>query len=455
MHLSTVLGALVSDTKTRTLPADVTSVAKKVFLDCLGSAIGGSRTPAAQAIQKHITETQATGQCTIIGFTLRAIPEHAALANGAAAHALDIDDTNKTMSGHPSVAILPVTLALGETLGSSGEEVLTAYVLGFEVEAKVGKLVNPSHCDLGWHTASTLGTLGAAAAACYMLRLPGEQASRAIGIAASMACGIAGNFGSMVKPLHAGLGARNGVLAAGLARAGLTSQTTAFEAPMGFFRAFAGLDAPTDLGQFKHTFGNPYDILRPGTDIKLYPSCNLTHCAIDGVLDLIESRPEVTAESVQRILCATGRDIPYRILHLPRTADEGRFSLEFCLATALDKRQVLLSHFSDSAVVDPRMVSLMRRCEITEDPVLAREGRFGFATSVTLELRDGTRLSTVVERPKGSAERPLTTDELHSKFTSLASKVLADDAVKHTLEAVQNLERLPDIRDLTQYLQVD
>ena len=454
MELATVLGAMVARMRASSLPDDVVAIAKTVFLDCLGAAIGGSGTGAARNIRKYIAETGASGPCTVIGSASGAIPEHAALANGASAHALDIDDTNKTMSGHPSVAILPVCLALGEMMKSSGEDILKAYVLGFEVEAKAGKLVNPEHCDLGWHTASTLGTLGAAAAASYMLGLSSEQASRAVSIAASMASGISSNFGTMVKPLHAGLGARNGIMAASLARAGLTSQATAFEGPMGFFRAYAGKDAPADLEEFGETFGNPYDILQPGTDIKLYSSCNLTHCAIDAVLDLIGPRPEVTAESVRRIVCIIGREIPYRILYLPRTGDEGRFSLEFCLATALDKRQVLLSHFTDTAVTDQRTVSLMKRCEIVVDPRLAREGRFNFATSVILELHDGTHLSTVVERPKGSPERPLTIEELHNKYASLASMVLDHDSIKHSREAVENLERLSDIRDLTRYLRV-
>ena len=223
----------------------------------------------------------------VIGSGFKTSAPLAALANGTMAHALDFDDVNWHMSGHPTVPLLPAILALGQGVHASGQEVLLAYALGFEVETKVGLGMNPRHYDLGWHATSTLGTLGAAVACAKLLRLDVMKTRMALGIAASMAAGLRQNFGTMTKPLHPGQAAMNGVTAAQLARLGWTADANILEAPYGFCQLYAGAGRYR-LDDVVKQLGQPFEILASGVAIKQYPCCAFTHRALDGMLTLVQ-----------------------------------------------------------------------------------------------------------------------------------------------------------------------
>src|SRR3954467_3855590 len=185
---------------------------------------------------------------------------------------------------HRSAPLVAAALAAAELAGASGRAVLDAYVVGFEIEGRLGRAMNPRHYQRGWHCTSTLGTIGAAAAASRLLGLDTARTAHALAIAASEASGLKENFGSMVKPLHAGMAARNGVLAALLARAGMTASARAIDGPQGFLHAFDG--AGGDIAAAIADLGSRWEILDTGITVKLYPSCAGTHPAIDTILDL-------------------------------------------------------------------------------------------------------------------------------------------------------------------------
>src|SRR5207244_10014372 len=207
-------------------PSEARAVAARAFLDTIGVRSAGATEPAARAVQR-VVQADGSGPCAVVGTSLRASAGNAALANGTAAHALDYDDMCFVSLAHPSAPLVAAAWAAAEIAGASGRALLDAYVVGFEIEGRLGRAMNPRHYRRGWHCTSTLGTIGAAAACARLLGLDQTRVPSALAIAASCASGLKENFGTMVKPLHAGLAARNAVLAAELARAGMTASAAA------------------------------------------------------------------------------------------------------------------------------------------------------------------------------------------------------------------------------------
>ena len=230
MGITEQLAAFVVDTAFTDVPSQAYARAKEAILDGLGCALVGSPTTVGQMITRYVRQRSEATHAAVIGSGFKSSAPLAALANGTMAHALDYDDVNWHMNGHPTVPLLPAVLALGQEVRASGEEVLLAYALGFEVECKLGLGVNPRHYDLGWHATSTLGTLGASVACAKLLRLDVTHTRMALGIAASTAAGLRQNFGTMTKPLHPGQAAMNGVTAAQLAQLGWTADANILEA---------------------------------------------------------------------------------------------------------------------------------------------------------------------------------------------------------------------------------
>jgi 2-methylcitrate dehydratase PrpD len=308
------------------IPAEARTRAGRAVLDTVGVTLAGVSEPASRIVRGTIAAGGGDA-CALLGTSVRSSAANAALANGTSAHALDFDDMCFVSLAHPSAPLVPAAIAAAEAAGASGRALLDAYVAGFEIEARLGRLMNPRHYERGWHCTSTLGTIGAAAAVSRLLGLDAAAAGHALAIAASEASGLKENFGTMVKPLHAGLAARNGVLAALLARGGMTASAQALDGPQGFLHAFdsAGdglVDAVGDLG-------SRWEILDTGITVKLYPSCAGTHPTLDAILDLRREH-RFTGDEVDRIDVDVDSITP-TILIYPRPASglEGKFSLPF------------------------------------------------------------------------------------------------------------------------------
>src|SRR5215472_17919279 len=232
--LTRVLAVKASSLSFDELPAPVRQIARQCVLDYLGVALAGAQDPLVQILLDETAEAGGSPQASIIGHSERLPALSAALVNGAAAHALDYDDVNMAMPGHPSVAILPGLLALAELKGSSGREVITAFVAGYEIACRIGSALRPGHYDLGFHSTGTIGAFGAAAACARLLGLDAEATAAALGIAGTQAAGLKSQFGTMCKTFHAGKAAQNGLLAARLAARGFSSRTDIVECVQGF-----------------------------------------------------------------------------------------------------------------------------------------------------------------------------------------------------------------------------
>ncbi|HEX9868779.1 MAG TPA: MmgE/PrpD family protein [Candidatus Tectomicrobia bacterium] len=453
MGVTEQLATFVVETVSADVPSQAYARAKEAMLDGLGCALVGSPTPSGKLITQYVRERSETPRAAVIGSGFKTSAPLAALANATLAHGLDFDDVNWSMSGHPTVPLLPAVLALGQEVHASGPEVLLAYTLGFEVETKIGLGVNPRHYDLGWHATSTLGTLGAAAACAKLLRLDVEKTRIAFGIAASTAAGLRQNFGTMTKPLHPGQAAMNGVTAAQLAQLGWTADATILEAPYGFCQLYAGTDH-YNLDRIVKHLGNPFELLATGVAIKQYPCCAFTHRALDGLLALVQQH-QLRADDVVGVECQVGRPTLEVLIHTrPQTGLEGKFSMQYCLAAALlDKRIGLLS-FSDEKVRRPAAQQLSEQVTMTLHAEAHHTGSSGeeLPVMVAVRLTDGSTVSTAVQHPKGHPANPLSTIALQDKFEDCAYGVLERPDIRQVIELVQDLEQVEDIGRLMDVL---
>src|SRR5262245_20560284 len=252
-------------------PADARGRAAIALCDTVGVILAGAPETAAKIIRQTVL-AEGRGDCSVLGTAERTGASDAALANGVAAHAHDYDDMCFVSLAHPSCALVPSILAVGELEGASGAALLDAYIAGFEVECRLGLVMNPRHYhDRGWHCTSSIGTLGAATAVARLLKLDAPTTVHALGIAASLACGLKENIGSMVKPLHAGMAARNGVMAARLAQAGFIASERSLDGEQGYLVAMDSQKPPSALADATADLGSRWEILDTGITVKLYP----------------------------------------------------------------------------------------------------------------------------------------------------------------------------------------
>jgi len=451
VNVTARLGEFVACTPSDAIPAEARVQAKRAILDTLGVALAGSGEDASRIVVEMVREQGGVEEAVVLGHGFRVPASEAALANGTSAHALDFDDVSMSMRGHPSVPLLPAIFALGEKLGSSGKEVVEAFVLGFEVECKVGRAIGGPHYALGWHATSTFGTLGAAAACARLLRLDAERTQTALGIAASLASGIRQNFGTMTKPLHAGWAARNGVVAAQLAQRGFSADAEALEGENGFLRAAAG-GAEVDPQAAVRSLGETWEVVSPGIGVKLYPCCYATHRAIDAALamrDAIDGRlDDVDGVSVS---VSPGTPMPLRT-SLPTTGLEGKFSMEYCIASALLAGYISLGTFTDKAVAHPEAQRLMTLVTMTEDGP-SHEFPIGGTAVVSAHYRNGeTTQSPLVTQPRGDPQNPLSWGDLCEKFRDCAGLALETRQAEDAIGVIESIENLSDIRDLISVL---
>jgi 2-methylcitrate dehydratase PrpD len=348
--------------------------------------------------------------------------------------------------GHPSVPLLATALACAEAEPVDGATVALAYVIGFEVSAALGLALNPGHYTRGWHATATLGTIGCAAAAARLRRLDIAQTIHALGIAASLASGLKENFGSMTKPYHAGHAALNAVTATALAAAGMTASPSALDGSQGFAAAFSGEKlGPGAFGEL----GRDWQIVKSGIAVKPYPSCALTHSAIDALIEL-RATHHVTPEQVEDVEVGVHHVVPEVLRHpAPTNALERKFSMPYCAAAALGKGQVDLAAFEDAAVAEPATRALMERVRMVVDPALPDRLEQHAWTRVTVRLRDGRTLASPPRGASGHPDQPLTDAELRAKFLGCATPVLGAGEAEGVADQLARLEQVPDIRALT------
>ncbi|SMF31139.1 2-methylcitrate dehydratase PrpD [Tistlia consotensis] len=416
-----ILGAWIADAPSDWSAAS-RSVATAAFVDCFACMIAGSR---EEVTRRTLSAVRSWGQgaAGVVGQGLGLPAPWAALVNGTAAHALDYDDILDPSLSHPSAVLVPAILALAEEEGSvSGERCVDAWLVGLEVMARLGEAFNVSHYALGWHTTLSLGAPSAAAACARLLGLDAVAAAHAIGLSASMSGGSKRQFGSMAKPLHAGLAAKSGVVAACLARTGVEASADVFDGRWGLLEMTAGPEA-AGFAALAARLGGPPAAEQYGIWLKAWPSCGATHRPIEAALALRRQggwKPEdiVSIEAFVS-LSAQGN---LRFIH-PMNGAEARFCLPFCVGSALIDGRLDLASFRAESIGRADIRNLTARFRMSLDPDLCDRG-FGCALAergrVEIVLLSGQRLAAACEHPPGHPGNPMSEAALRGKFTDCA-----------------------------------
>lgn len=408
-------------------------------LDTVGVMLAGSIEPAARLVREVAQAEGGAARCNILGVCDRTGAGWAALANGTAAHALDFDDMCFVSMAHPSAPLVAAGLAAAELADASGAEFLDAFCVGFEIEAVLGRLMNPLHYERGWHATATIGTVGAAAAGARLLRQNAVTAARTMAIAASQASGLKESFGTMVKPLQAGLAGRNGVLAAQLAEAGFTATDRALDGPQGLLVAMQA--SRHDSGDEAARLGRNWEIVDGGITVKLYPSCAGTHPTIDSLLDL-RNEHGFTAADIDQVEIGVDSVSPTVLIHdRPTTGLEGKFSMHFCAASAVAHGRVDLQTFEPSGLSDSVTRELLPRVTMRVDPSLGVDQPPLTEAKVVVRLRDGRLCERQARGARGYPSCPPSAQELDRKFQVCAERAVAPAVATDALGWLRDLEQ--------------
>jgi 2-methylcitrate dehydratase PrpD len=434
------------------IPSKALMVAKSAMLDCVGVALAGARQPGGMIPAQWAHDAAGARHATVWGHDFKTSAHDAALVNGTAAHALDYDDVTWGLIGHPSASLVPATFALGELVGAAGRDVLHAYVVGFEVMAKLGRTTQPRHSlDGGWHATGTIGAFGATAACCKLLGLDAGKTGHALGTVYSMTSGNVSNFGTMCKPLHAGLAARNAVEAALWAKSGFTSLPHPFDGARSFHEVYSrGL--PADMNPLVE-LGRVYELVVRGVVIKPYPCGVALHPAIDAVHALKREAP-IDADAIDSIEAGVTKYTFDKLCYLlPDNGLEAKFSMPYTIARSVLDESIGFDTFTDDLVQDERARELTRRVKMyTHDGIENRWKMGSRPVHVRIRFRDGSVRERQVDISKGNPEVPMTPTELGTKFTDCARACLEPQAMKAAIDGLQNIEALGAISDLTGWL---
>ncbi len=434
------------------LPEAVAHQAYRCLLDTTGAMIAGSRlSQAGQAGGRLAAGLDERGDAAVAGSTISRSPMTAALVNGMASHALELDDGSKHATYHPGASIVPAALALGQAKRISGRELVEAVVAGYEVSLRIGTAINPGHYLRGFHPTGTIATFGTTAAAAKILGLDAATTANAFGLAGSLASGINQYEidGSISKHLHPGNAARNGILAAMLAKEGMTGPEEILEGRLGFFHCFAPDGAVPAV--VTDGLGQDWNFLR--IYFKPWCSCRYVHYAIEATQKDLEQHP-FRADDIGSIVVRThrnakqGSDIPdYRSpLH-------ARLSIQYGIASIIVRGRAGLKEYEDDAIADPevRRVSDLVRIEVDEEI----QKLYPNPRSMIVEIRDrsGAGVSSRIDHAKGDPENPMTDDELRAKFRDVTAGVIDEARADAIVTSAMSIRECADISSFASLLQ--
>jgi 2-methylcitrate dehydratase PrpD len=440
-----ILARFAADCRDNGLPPAVAEDIAGRVLDVLGNCVAGKAESHAAdepdaAVLRFAAAMGGTAESSVIGSTDRLPAANAALVNGTLAHALDFDDTHLPSVLHPSASVVPAALAVGEAVNASGADLAAAIAAGIEITNRLGmasydrELRNSTFFEKGFHATSICGTFGAAVAAGLLWGLDADQLAHAMGIAASMGAGVieANRTGGSVKRIHCGWAAHGGVVAAALAREGVTGPPTVLEGRFGFF--FAYLDGTFDSEAMLGELGTRWETLR--TVYKPYPSNHFTHPGIDCALALRAGG--LDPADIGSVELGVS-DKPFRTIGEPReqkihpqTAYHAKFSGPYTVASALlggGGLGVYLDDFTEAAFTDPARIALAEKVTVVVDERATEIFPEAFAAVLRVTTTDGRVLEHRVDSSRGSEEHPLSRDEHRLKFRLNAARALSDEQV--------------------------
>ncbi|HZW45786.1 MAG TPA: MmgE/PrpD family protein [Dermatophilaceae bacterium] len=417
------------------LPPAVIESAKAAILDTIAVALAASREPIGRKIIRYVQTATSGGPGLILGSTVQAPFEQAAMANGTLAHAMDFDDR-----GHASTHILGTAVALAGRAALSGEELIVAYVVGREVRMQLDELFDRGRFKgagrgpggHGWHATGTWGAFGSTATAAKLLQLDELETANAMGIAASLASGVIGNFGTMTKSMHAGNAARNGVLSALLASDGWDAERDIFSAERGITQAMTGGQGEWDVNALVHRLHDEFHITDSSwaLRIKPYPSCTGSHAYIEAARALLDRR-SIDISEVEEIVIPTS---PSLNRHYPENALQTKFSGGFCVVATLITGTVSMETCTEEFLHRADVQRLMRVVKYVK----------GGDEKLVVRMRSGE----LFEEPFPPVRDLDTAEERMAKFFSLTEPILGTASSQDLADGVAKLEAVGDVRQL-------
>ncbi|OWT77164.1 MULTISPECIES: MmgE/PrpD family protein [unclassified Achromobacter] len=424
------------------LPPDVRMVARDCLADWLACAFAAVDEPVSRIVAEMAQEEGGHPQATVLGRSWRGSLSQATLVNGTVSHALDYDDVNLSVPGHMSAAILPAAVALAEYRGSAPSALIAAFVAGYELACRVGRLVEPAHYANGFHTTATIGCLGAAMTCSHLLGLSRDQACHALGIAATQAAGLKAMFGSMAKPLHAGLAAQAGLRAALLAGKDFISRVDVLECAQGYaavhgsdFHEELALSVPVNEGVERggfHLLNNLF---------KFHAACYSTHSTIEAIARLRVAH-DLAADAVSRIEVVAGAACSICNIQDPRTALEAKFSLRATAAFAmLDIDTGSLQTWGQ--VDTPAVAAMLQRVQVRLVPGMTLSDSI-----VTIHRRDGDSLTLAYDCGDPIVDKRAQSTRVFDKFRSIALPALGEARTTAILSRLASFEEQDGVSGL-------
>jgi 2-methylcitrate dehydratase PrpD len=447
-------GAWVANTPD-TWPAEAVHSAKREFIDQIGVTVPGAVDESTLGVYAAVKDW-GDGPCTVVGQTKTLSAPWAALLNGTAGHALDFDDNFDPPKAHATTVLAPAVWALGEQEDASGKDCIDAYIVGLQIMGRVGQGVNPLHRNRGWHATATVGAVGAAAACARLLKLDALRAAYAISLSTSMAAGFMSQFGTMAKPVHAGLAAKSGVVAASMARAGVAASLTTLDSRTGMNRLWVGPDYEEQrdsLTHFDHgqtlTFetdhvGEPLLITEHAFRVKRFPNCGSAHRAMDCLDLLMQDHGFGEDDVVKMVVHAPKVHLNNLMHHDPRDPMEAKFSMQYALACMLHTGNCTLADFTPENVTRPAVRALYEKVEL--DPIDKLEGEV--TTVVEVHLKSGDRIEKGLDMPLGSKAAPFTDAQYWAKFDGCVAGFMTSQQCEPVKAALNSLETVPSIANL-------
>ncbi len=448
MWLTQKLATAISQLTLAALPADVQHAAKRSLLDALGAALAGSAAEETKLVLRAAKRWGGEGPCSVWGTTECLAGPHAALVNGTAAHAREVDDFGGC--GHSGAVVVPAAIAAAELGGASGPDLLAAIVAGYEAAVRVIDALGGYHAHngRGWHGTGTAGTFGAAAAAGRVLKLAPAQMAAAVGLAGTYAGGIWSFIvdGAMSKRLHAGKAAETGLAAACLAREGFTGPLAVLDDTWGSFTQLYGANLATPSAIVDGLGETWHGIYKSG--FKPYACCRGIHGSLDAVFQ-VRDELGLRAEDVQQIIVRGSENIVRQLAKQDVvTVLDAQMSLPYSLALAFVVGRAGLNEYEPPYLNDERLSGFARRVQVVSEAQAAP----GAPPIVELYLHDGRMLSRSVAHPKGESANPMSDGELLEKFTALAQRALPVDRAQRLAETVWKLDDLADVAPLLELL---
>jgi 2-methylcitrate dehydratase PrpD len=438
MEVTRTLARFVVNHRYADVPQKVRHEGARSFLNWVGCAVGASRHETVERALAALDGFSGPREATVLGRGDRLDIMLAALMNGMTSHTFDFDDTHLKTIIHPSGPVASAILALAERKPVKGDVFLHAFILGVETECRIGNSVYPSHYDVGWHITATAGVFGAAAAAGRLLGLSEQQMVWALGIAATQSSGLREMFGTMVKPMHPGNAARNGLLAALLASKDFTSSEQGIEGRRGFANVLA---TARNYEEITRGLGTTWEAAL--NTYKPFACGIVEHPAIDGCIQL-RNEHKLKAGDIESIalkvhplvLELTGKKTP-------QTGLEGKFSVYHSCAVAVIHGAAGEAQYSDEAVRDPTVIALRDRVSAVAEMVVHED-----AVHVTIRLKNGKTLEKHVEHAVGSLDRPMSDADLEAKFRGLADGILSKAEADRLVQLCWDVGELKDASEV-------